>query len=153
MRNKINQLKKVHFFIGSESDFYNMNLNISANKNSAARYLRGKKCIYLPSLFNEFSAALQFPYYFGENWDAFDECLNDLSWINGSELALFLSEFNLVLQGDEKNKDRFLTILQLAILEWQEKGMNLHIFLHMDCEDVAILENIRTFFGEVEIIK
>ncbi|MBT0993545.1 barstar family protein [Cellulomonas sp. DKR-3] len=32
-------------------------------------------------LFDEVSAALQFPYYFGENWPAFDECLADMDWL------------------------------------------------------------------------
>lgn len=33
------------------------------------------------NLFDEVSAALQFPYYFGENWSAFDECLADMDWL------------------------------------------------------------------------
>lgn len=30
---------------------------------------------------DEFSAALQFSAYFGENWPAFNECLKDLDWL------------------------------------------------------------------------
>jgi len=43
--------------------------------------LRGSKMKDYQGLYNEFGAALQFPYYFGENWNAFDECIKDLSWL------------------------------------------------------------------------
>lgn len=46
------------------------------------RAVRGRKTHTLSALFDEFSAALQFPYYFGENWSAFDECLSDLDWLS-----------------------------------------------------------------------
>jgi len=47
-----------------------------------ARSVRGKKMRTTDGLFDEFAAALQFPWYFGENWDAFDECLADMdSWL------------------------------------------------------------------------
>lgn len=45
------------------------------------RVVRGHKMRTVDSLFDEVSAALQFPYYFGENWAAFDECLADMDWL------------------------------------------------------------------------
>jgi len=45
------------------------------------RVVRGRKTRTVEKLFDEVSAALQFPYYFGENWAAFDECLSDMDWL------------------------------------------------------------------------
>ena len=45
------------------------------------RTVRGKKMRTTQSLFDEMAAALQFPYYFGGNWPAFDECLSDMEWL------------------------------------------------------------------------
>ncbi|MGN6501584.1 MAG: barstar family protein [Pseudolysinimonas sp.] len=55
-----------------------------------SRTVRGKKMATTQSLFDEFSAALQFPLYFGENWDAFQECLSDPfpMWERGLHLTV-----------------------------------------------------------------
>lgn len=45
------------------------------------RVVRGRKMRTPQGLFDEFAAALQFPWYFGENADAFDECITDLGWL------------------------------------------------------------------------
>jgi hypothetical protein len=42
------------------------------------RTVRGRKMRSRQGLFDEFAAALQFPPYFGENEDAFNECIADL---------------------------------------------------------------------------
>lgn len=42
------------------------------------RELRGSRMRTLAGVFDEFAPAFQFPYYFGQNKDAFDECLRDL---------------------------------------------------------------------------
>jgi len=47
------------------------------------RLVRGAKMRTTARLFDEISAAFQFPCYFGENWDALDECLNDIDWLPG----------------------------------------------------------------------
>lgn len=43
-------------------------------------------------LFEAYAKLLGFPDYFGENWDAFDECLRDLSWIHSSEIVIVHSD-------------------------------------------------------------
>lgn len=51
-----------------------------AESGLVVRVVRGRKMRSLPALFDEFAAAFQFPLYFGENTDAFDECISDLDW-------------------------------------------------------------------------
>jgi hypothetical protein len=45
------------------------------------RTVRGSKMRTVERLFDELAAALQSPYYFGENWPAFDEYLADMDWL------------------------------------------------------------------------
>lgn len=52
-----------------------------AKSGLVVRIVRGRKMRTLPGLFDEFAAVLQFPWYFGENADAFDECIEDLGWL------------------------------------------------------------------------
>ncbi|MFQ6393147.1 barstar family protein [Nocardia sp. KC 131] len=53
-------------------------LRYRAPSGYVVRELRGPKMTTTGGVFDEFAAAFQFPYYFGENKDAFDECLRDL---------------------------------------------------------------------------
>jgi hypothetical protein len=57
---------------------------------AAVRLLRGNKSRDLIAFFDEAAAVLQFPYYFGYNWNAFDECINSL-WINATAYVLIIS--------------------------------------------------------------
>ena len=52
-----------------------------ADSGLTVRVVRGRKMHTCERLFDEFAAALQFPWYFGENPDAFDECITDLCWL------------------------------------------------------------------------
>lgn len=45
------------------------------------RAVRGRKTRTVSGFFDELAAALQFPYYFGENWNAFNDCMTDLDWL------------------------------------------------------------------------
>jgi hypothetical protein len=43
-------------------------------------------------MFRAIAAAMEFPDYFGNNWDALDECLRDLEWLPANGYVLVLTE-------------------------------------------------------------
>ena len=65
---------------------------------AAVRIVRGRKSASVAAFFDESAAALQFPYYFGENWNAFDEVMNELSWMPAEAYVLFFSSADLLLR-------------------------------------------------------
>src|SRR4051794_5039285 len=48
-------------------------------------------------LLSSMARALSFPDYFGENWDAFNECINDLSWLSVQGYVLLFKNGNDLL--------------------------------------------------------
>jgi hypothetical protein len=71
------------------------------------------------ALDNECAAALQFPWYFGENWPAFDECIRDLSWLPADVYTLIITDSTEVLsEEDGKQFSMFAQILDKASREW-----------------------------------
>src|SRR5688500_5282014 len=74
----------------------NTKLRLSAaHPASVIRTVRGKKSRTVSAFFDEVSAALQFPYYFGENWAAFDEMIVDLEWLVGDAYLLMIPDGDL----------------------------------------------------------
>lgn len=78
------------------------------------RIVRGSRCENERDFFREWAAALQFPYYFGHNWDAFNECLNDLEWIRADRLLIALSSVENVLVDDQERWETVLKRLRNA---------------------------------------
>lgn len=80
--------------------------------------IEGTKCLSKEDLFDEFALKLKFPDYFGRNWDAFDECLNDLHWLACEKYFLFIKDFDYVLAGQIDEVETFVEILKLTVDEW-----------------------------------
>jgi RNAse (barnase) inhibitor barstar len=138
------------FYVTSrgESDFANLYNRLTATyKKAVVRMIRGKKSQTIDELFNEVSAALQFPYYFGENWAAFSECISDLDWVPGEAYILLFSDANLLLQQESPADFRVLTtILTNANEEWTEPNKYIprnrpvtafHVVFQVASEDLA----------------
>jgi len=66
-------------------------------------------------LFDEIAAACQFPYYFGENWAAFAECLGDLDWMNSKRFVLVITEFEEILANEADDMGALGRSLKSAI--------------------------------------
>ena len=64
-----------------------------------------------------FARELDFPGHFGWNWDALEECLRDLAWIEHPRRILLIHE-GLPFQPDWDNRATYLSILNEAVAAW-----------------------------------
>jgi hypothetical protein len=142
----------LHLLVATESDACDLVTALPGVHQCrlAVRIVRGQKARTTPALFDEFAAALQFPCYFGENWDAFSECLADLDWLPGEGYIL------LILQGarllDQEPAERFqllVSILEQAGDEWSKPARGsrprpphpFHVVLQCSDQDQAPLNS------------
>lgn len=61
---------------------------------------------------------LDFPGYFGWNWDALEECLCSLDWLKNSRRVVVIHE-GLPFQPDWENRKTYLSILRHAVSFWE----------------------------------
>jgi len=76
----------IHFVHTSEfpSDLDSLDLHVAE---FSAKRIRTKA-----DLLNEIAGALHFPDYFGNNWDALEECLRDLEWLSAKGYVLIIRD-------------------------------------------------------------
>ena len=84
------------------------------------RVVQGKKCTTPASLFTEFARALDFPDYFGHNWDALEECLADLDWLPAKGYVLLVTDAQCVIPEEEEEYETLLEILSDAGEAWSK---------------------------------
>jgi hypothetical protein len=78
------------------------------------RVVRGDRCDIVASLFHEWAAALQFPYYFGRNWNAYEECLGDLAWLGRPPYTIFITNLPEILPSSSADRAQFFDIIRLS---------------------------------------
>jgi len=83
----------------------------------AIRQLRGERMGSIPKLLAEHAEALSFPSDFGNNWNALDECMADLSWIEGDSLLIVVCNALSVLQAEEDDFVAYVELLNRATAE------------------------------------
>jgi RNAse (barnase) inhibitor barstar len=117
---------------------------------TVVRTLRGTKMGSEDRLYDEFAAALQFPYYFGENWDALDECLRDLGWLSGEGYLLVITNAARVLERERyRQLPTLIRILERAHAEWgkpvtlgeawDRPARPFHVIVHAEANESATL--------------
>ncbi len=62
----------------------------------------GLKCENLDQLFIQMADELKFPEYFGHNLDAFDEMINDLTWLEPEAIIIIIKNFSHFLEKEEQ---------------------------------------------------
>lgn len=138
----------LHLFVAAPTDACDAvwGLEQAAPLRLVARVVRGRKATTTAAFFDEASAALQFPYYFGENWDAFYDCLSDLSWLRAEAVVLFFADaVHLLEKAAAAEVQRFVTVLNETVRDWNEPDppqapRPFHVVFHAIPEDEAALQ-------------
>ena len=75
------------------------------------------------------ASALEFPAWFGGNWDAFFDCLADLGWRPAAGHLLLLEHTGDMRRHAPEALDTAIAILGDAAVAWQERGVPFRAFV------------------------
>lgn len=78
-------------------------------------------------LFTAVAQALQFPTYFGQNWDAFDECIRDLEWLPGTGYALVIQHSSALWQEAPRTAGELVNSWLAAAELWAKDSVPFHL--------------------------
>ena len=87
-------------------------------------FIRGCYSRTVEDFFREASASLRFPYYFGMNWAAFDECLTDLEWLSFSRILFIVDDAELLFIDEKARRDCvnvFFKCIKGIAAYWEEQ--------------------------------
>jgi RNAse (barnase) inhibitor barstar len=77
----------------------------------------------------EVGQAFAFPDYYGRNWDAFEEMINDLSWIPATGYLLLYDHAHRFASSQPEAWQTAISILQSAAIRWQREGVPFYTLL------------------------
>ncbi|MFE2100157.1 barstar family protein [Streptomyces sp. PTD9-10] len=83
--------------------------------------MAGREMIDSDGVFSQFYEHLQLPDYFGWNWDALRDCLQDLSWIPAKHFLLTIDDAEFALSSNSEERTIFYRALTDAAKNWAAK--------------------------------
>lgn len=92
-------------------------------------HLDGKHIARKEQLLNHVAVALRFPEHFGHNWDALEECLTDLEWIDGGGYVIYYDHIDGLLAAHPDQFETFVEIVKDAVASWQDDGEPMVVLL------------------------
>ena len=91
-----------------------------AKRNGFAYFhIDGRNIARKEQLLNHLATAMHFPKEFGHNWDALEECLTDMDWVDADGYLIYYEHIE-GLQATGDQFDTFVEILRDAVQSWKE---------------------------------
>ena len=95
----------------------------------ACFHIEGKNIQRKEQLLNHVATALHFPGDFGHNWDALEECLTDLEWVDAEGYILYYDHIDGLLDAHPDQFETLVEILRDAVASWKEDGSAMIVLL------------------------
>lgn len=86
--------------------------------------------------------ALDFPEWFGANWDALEECINDLSWLDARNVVLLLTHCDRFAADQRQDFLIAADIFNTAAAVFREEGRGFWVFADLHPNGVALLPSL-----------
>ena len=92
-------------------------------------HIDGKNIARKEQLLNHVATALHFPGDFGHNWDALEECLTDMEWVDADGYVIYYDHIDALMSA---HPDQFATLVEIlrdAVASWKEDGTAMVVLL------------------------
>jgi len=85
-------------------------------------HIDGKNIARKEQLLTAAALSMHFPSTFGKNWDALEECLTDLEWVDGDGYVIYYDHIDGLLAAHPDQFETLVEILRDAVASWKEDG-------------------------------
>ena len=92
-------------------------------------HIEGKNITRKEQLLNHTATAMHFPKSFGHNWDALEECLTDLEWVDAEGYVLYYDHIDGLLEAHPDQFETLIEILCDAVATWKQEGSAMVVLL------------------------
>lgn len=104
-------------------------VKLSRAKSLAFYHLEGKKIEKKDQFLNHAAVAMKFPDHFGNNWDAFYDCLTDMESVDSSGYAIYFDHTDSFAQHHESQLETVIELFQDAVDFWKGEGKSMLVLL------------------------
>jgi RNAse (barnase) inhibitor barstar len=91
------------------------------------------------ALLGTIAKALDFPDWFGHNWDALADCLADFNWRPAEGYVVLLENCDGIHGRAESDFVTLMQVFSRAADEWREQGIPFWCFVDMQADGIAWL--------------
>jgi len=98
-------------------------------KGMAFFHLEGQKIEKKEQFLNHAAVAMKFPSHFGNNWDAFYDCLTDLDWVETEGYLIYFDHTDAFASHHESQLETVVELFQDAVDYWKGEGKPMLVVL------------------------
>ncbi len=92
-------------------------------------HVDGRNIARKEQLLNHVAIALHFPKDFGHNWDAFEECLTDLEWVDADGYVILYDHIDGLLAEHPDQFETLVEIVRDAVASWKGDDVAMIVLL------------------------
>ena len=92
-------------------------------------HLEGQKIEKKEQFLNHAAVAMKFPSHFGNNWDAFYDCLTDMDWVETEGYVIYFDHTDAFAAHHESQLETVVELFQDAVDFWKSEGRPMLVVL------------------------